>query len=55
MARTAEGPVLPASDALPYYDEECDKDMPFMSVASLTCMRAGSGMIEVSVIGKRGS
>ncbi len=55
MVRTVEGPVLLASDAVHYYDEECDRNMPFMSVASLIGMRAGSGMIKVSVIGKHGS
>ena len=40
LVRTADGPVLLASDAVHYY-EECDKDMPFMSVANLVDMYAG--------------
>ncbi|HEX4832432.1 MAG TPA: N-acyl homoserine lactonase family protein [Trebonia sp.] len=40
LVRTADGPVLLASDAVHYY-EECDKDMPFVSVASLVDMYAG--------------
>lgn len=44
MVRTGAGPVLLASDAMHYY-EECDKSMPFMSVASLVEMYAGFDMI----------
>jgi len=44
MVRTAEGPVLLASDAVHYY-EECDRDMPFVSVASLIDMYAGFDMV----------
>jgi glyoxylase-like metal-dependent hydrolase (beta-lactamase superfamily II) len=45
VVRTAEGPVLLASDAVHYY-EECDKNMPFVSVASLVDMYAGFDMIK---------
>lgn len=45
MVRTAEGPVLLTSDAVHYY-EECDKNMPFTSVASLVDMYAGFDMIK---------
>jgi glyoxylase-like metal-dependent hydrolase (beta-lactamase superfamily II) len=45
MVRTAEGPVLLASDAVHYY-EECERNMPFMSVASLIDMYAGFDMIK---------
>jgi glyoxylase-like metal-dependent hydrolase (beta-lactamase superfamily II) len=38
--RTADGPVLLASDAVHYY-EEYDKNMPFVSVANLVDMYAG--------------
>jgi glyoxylase-like metal-dependent hydrolase (beta-lactamase superfamily II) len=38
--RTADGPVLLASDAVHYY-EECDKNMPFVSAANLIDMYAG--------------
>lgn len=38
--RTADGPVLLASDAVHYY-EECDRNMPFVSVANLIDMYAG--------------
>jgi glyoxylase-like metal-dependent hydrolase (beta-lactamase superfamily II) len=44
VVRTAAGPVLLASDAVHYY-EECDKNMPFMSVASLIDMYAGFDLI----------
>jgi glyoxylase-like metal-dependent hydrolase (beta-lactamase superfamily II) len=39
IVRTSEGPVLLASDAIHYY-EECDKRMPFSSVANLVEMYA---------------
>ena len=38
--RTADGPVLLTSDAVHYY-EECDRNMPFVSVANLIDMYAG--------------
>lgn len=40
LVQTAAGPVLLASDAVHYY-EECEKQMPFVTVASLTDMYAG--------------
>ena len=46
--RTAEGPVLLASDAMHYY-EECDKNMPFVSAASLIDMYAGFERIRAMV------
>jgi glyoxylase-like metal-dependent hydrolase (beta-lactamase superfamily II) len=46
--RTADGPVLLTSDAVHYY-EECDKNMPFVSVASLVDMYAGFDMIKDQV------
>jgi glyoxylase-like metal-dependent hydrolase (beta-lactamase superfamily II) len=42
--RTAAGPVLLASDALHYY-EECERDMPFVTVANLVDMYAGFATI----------
>jgi glyoxylase-like metal-dependent hydrolase (beta-lactamase superfamily II) len=48
LVRTADGPVLLASDAVHYY-EECDKDMPFMSVANLVDMYAGFDIIRSMV------
>lgn len=38
--RTPAGPVLLASDALHYY-EECERDMPFVTIANLVDMYAG--------------
>jgi glyoxylase-like metal-dependent hydrolase (beta-lactamase superfamily II) len=46
--RTAEGPVLLASDAVHYY-EECDKNMPFVSVANLIDMYAGFDVIKALI------
>lgn len=46
--RTADGPVLLASDAVHYY-EECERDMPFVSVANLVDMYAGFDTIRAMV------
>lgn len=46
--RTADGPVLLASDAVHYY-EECDKNMPFVSVANLIDMYAGFDTIRAMI------
>jgi glyoxylase-like metal-dependent hydrolase (beta-lactamase superfamily II) len=46
--RTADGPVLLASDAVHYY-EECDKDMPFVSAANLIDMYAGFDRVRAMV------
>lgn len=40
IVRTADGPVLLASDAMHYY-EECDRNMPFVLAANLVDMYAG--------------
>ena len=40
VVQTVDGPVLLASDAVHYY-EECDRDMPFVSVADPPAMYAG--------------
>jgi glyoxylase-like metal-dependent hydrolase (beta-lactamase superfamily II) len=40
IVQTGDGPVLLASDAVHYY-EECDRNMPFVSVADLPAMYAG--------------
>jgi glyoxylase-like metal-dependent hydrolase (beta-lactamase superfamily II) len=48
VTRTSDGPVLLASDALHYY-EEYDKEMPFVSVASLIDMYAGFATIKAMV------
>lgn len=42
--RTAAGTVILASDAVHYY-EECDRDMPFVSAASLIDMYAGLDLV----------
>ena len=46
--RTADGPVLLASDAVHYY-EECDKNMPFVSAANLIDMYAGFDRVRAMV------
>lgn len=48
LVRTADGPVLLASDAVHYY-EETDRDMPFMSVANLVEMYAGFDAVKAMV------
>lgn len=40
LVQTADGPVLLASDAVHYY-EECERNMPFVSVANLPDLYAG--------------
>lgn len=46
--RTADGPVLLASDAVHYY-EECDSNMPFISAANLVDMYAGFDKVRAMV------
>jgi glyoxylase-like metal-dependent hydrolase (beta-lactamase superfamily II) len=46
--RTADGPVLLASDAVHYY-EECDKNMPFVSAANLIDTYAGFDKVRAMV------
>jgi glyoxylase-like metal-dependent hydrolase (beta-lactamase superfamily II) len=48
VVQTAAGPVLLASDAVHYY-EECDRNMPFMSVADLPAMYAGFDQVREMV------
>jgi glyoxylase-like metal-dependent hydrolase (beta-lactamase superfamily II) len=48
LVRTADGPVLLASDAMHYY-EESDKDMPFVSVANLVEMYAAFDTLKAMV------
>ena len=45
LVRTADGPVLLASDAVHYY-EELDREMPFVSVANLVDVYAGFGTVK---------
>ena len=48
LVQTGDGPVLLASDAVHYY-EECDRNMPFVSVANLPDMYAGFDRVRAMV------
>jgi glyoxylase-like metal-dependent hydrolase (beta-lactamase superfamily II) len=52
IVHTAAGSVLLASDAVHYY-EECDRNMPFVSVADLPAMYAGFGTVREMVASRR--